>query len=1158
MRNKAITVWAVLLVLAVGRLVAQTGETGSILGSVKDSTGAVIPKATVIVTNTGTGVTSTAITTSVGDYTVLSLIPGEYKVLAQAPGFGKEEATGITLVVAQEARVNLTLKPGDAASATVTVTADAVQLDTDTSAISQLVSSDQVSELPLNGRNFTDLLFIGAGAVTIGGEQSGHPGAGDSISINGSRPESNTYLLDGIMNTDQTVNVPSTVLSIDAIEQFKVLSETYSAQYGMGANQISVISKSGTNKLHGALFEFDRNNAFDAENYFQSGPNLELRQNQFGFVVDGPVRIPWLYNGKDKTFFMANYEGERVIAAQGTGYAAVPTPAELAGDFTAAVTDPSTGKPFPGGTVNGTTYASIIPTDRFSKLANVTIALGYIPPPNCSGCGGNPKNNITFPSTSTLHTNQQTYRIDEDMGRWGRLFGRGSYSTYDSYGYGGIGGPVSGSGAKEINTNWAVGHTLSIGSHIVNQFIMGVMDSYLLNYGASTTQATQASLGLNNVFTNLSSPERVYPTIAWNNQNGENLGGLGGANNAYTYSDNPMWQFSDALSYIHGAHTLTVGADYKRWTLFRGNADNFLGEYTYGDATATGNELADFLLGYYEGANGFMPAPLTTPSSANPSNLHDYNFVYGAAFVQDDWKVNDKLTINAGLRWDIRPIPTSAGNRYLWIDPNNAQGGLCYADPALGTDGVAPAGNGYYEYCGANHPGRTEGDNFGPRAGAAYRLNPRTVVRAGGGIFWDGMEGREMDDSGDLYPYITRQSLSQGTGQSSYLTTNQLWGNYWTPAPAVPADNTFIAVIISDHPKNPFVTQWTLSVERELARNTTLEVNYVGNKGTNLLSRQNINQALPPTNGPACYASQAAAASAGCSVASRFPYPNFATAINSSWIGHNNYNALNFKFEHRAGQVAITSIYTWSKSLDDKSTASDAGSDGQGWQGYLNNHNPELDYGRSDFDVGQRFVTSFVYALPVGRGKQIASHANPFVNAVIGGWEGTGIVTFQQGFSMSINCYDYDGASGVGGLLDIATGFGSNRCNQIGSDAPKKMKFFLPNSPNSAADIAATEALFPDPTPGTFGTSARNIVNEPGIENFVLGLYKNTDITERAKFQLRFEAFNAFNHPQFYSDPSLAPGGNVSINNARDSGSVGEIGAAAQPRILQISGKFIF
>ena len=502
LRNWVLAIGAVLFVLATGRLMAQTVYTGLITGLVKDTTGAVIPNAKVTVTNIATGVQSPTNTTSTGDYTVINLIPGPYKVTAQAPAFDTEQVTGITLVVAQQARVNLTLKPGTA-TATVTVSADAVQLDTDTSAISQLVSAQQITDLPLDGRNFTDLLFIGAGVTTIGGEQSGHPGAGDAISINGSRPESNNYLLDGIENTDQTVNVPSTVLSIDAIDQFKVLSETYSAQYGMGANQISVISKSGTNSYHGALWEFDRNDDFDAKQFFQGTASTpEFRFNQFGYVFDGPVRIPWLYNGKDKTFFMANYEGQRVVDDQNTGYSRVMTPDQLSGCMTTVVTDPTTGKPFPSGNdSNGVSCASLIPPGRFATLSAVTIKLGFIPAPNCpsGGCLSNPLLNISLPSVGTLHANQQTYRIDEDMGKWGRIFARGSYSTYDSYGYGGIGGPISGSGASEINTNWAVGHTINIGSRMVNQFTMGRMDSYLLNYGSNTTNAIQASLGLQNV-----------------------------------------------------------------------------------------------------------------------------------------------------------------------------------------------------------------------------------------------------------------------------------------------------------------------------------------------------------------------------------------------------------------------------------------------------------------------------------------------------------------------------------------------------------------------------------------------------------------------------------------------------------------------------------
>jgi hypothetical protein len=412
-----------------------------------------------------------------------------------------------------------------------------------------------------------------------------------------------------------------------------------------------------------------------------------------------------------------------------------------------------------------------------------------------------------------------------------------------------------------------------------------------------------------------------------------------------------------------------------------------------------------------------------------------------------------------------------------------------------------------------------------------------------------------MDDSGDVYPYVSRQNLQQTSGQESYQTTDQLWPNFSqiqevTGGPTGP--DTFLAVIISEKPKNPLVTQWTFSVERELAKNTTLEVNYVGNKGNRLLARQDINQAYLVSNMTACYTTLPTPAS--CLPSNRRPYPNFVTYIDSSWIGHSNYNALDVKFEHRSSQFAITSVYTWAKDLDDKSTAASAGAEAQGWNGFLNNHNPEADYGRSDFNVGQRFVTSLVYDLPFGRGKHFANQVNPVVDAVIGGWETTAITTFQQGFPTSIQCYDYDGATGTGGLLDIGTGGGINRCDQASADSPKKLKWTL-----NSADFAANEALFPDPTPGTFGLSARNAATSPGIENFVLGLYKNTNISEHVKFQLRFEAFNAFNHPQFDANPEYGfGGGGSSANNVRDSGQLGLIGAADQPRILQLGGKIVF
>src|SRR5436853_3963574 len=353
---------------SVGLLWAQGGAAGAILGSVKDNSGAVVTNASVDVTNTATGVTKRTATTSSGDYTLPYLQPGTYRVTVQAAGFQKFVVDNISLVVGQQARIDATMKPG-AVSESVEVMAAAVTLDTDSAAVSQLVSQRQVDDLPLNGRNFVSLRLIGAGAVETNGEQGQmRQGEGNAISINGGRPTSNNYTLDGLVNTDTSLNTPAVILSQDAIQEFKVQSETYSAEYGFSANQINIVSKSGTNQLHGTAFEFLRNDAFDARSTFQT-TIPELRQNQFGFVLGGPIYVPKVYDGRNKTFFLVNYEGWRI--RNGTnGFFSVPDPAQLSGDFSSSglltvaqgcvpsattfcmPVDPNTGQPFSGNKID--------------------------------------------------------------------------------------------------------------------------------------------------------------------------------------------------------------------------------------------------------------------------------------------------------------------------------------------------------------------------------------------------------------------------------------------------------------------------------------------------------------------------------------------------------------------------------------------------------------------------------------------------------------------------------------------------------------------------------------------------------------------------------------------------------------------------------------
>jgi len=325
-----------LVVSSTGLLYAQAGAYGTILGTVTDNSGAVMAKASVDVANVATNVSKHTETTSSGDFTVPYLTPGTYRVTVEAKGFQKSVVDKISLEVGQEARADVSMKPG-ATTETVEVMAQSVALDTDSAALSQLVSQQQVEELPLNGRNFLQLLFIGAGAVTVGGEQGTmREGEGAGISINGGRPEGNNYTLDGLINTDTSLVTPAVILSTDAIQEFKVESGTYAAEYGYSASQVNIVSKSGTNQIHGSVFEFDRNDAFDALPFATSTDytaavktaNPVLRQNQFGFVVGGPVYIPKLYDGRNKTFFMANYEGWRIINGARVAEE-VPNPAEV-------------------------------------------------------------------------------------------------------------------------------------------------------------------------------------------------------------------------------------------------------------------------------------------------------------------------------------------------------------------------------------------------------------------------------------------------------------------------------------------------------------------------------------------------------------------------------------------------------------------------------------------------------------------------------------------------------------------------------------------------------------------------------------------------------------------------------------------------------------
>jgi hypothetical protein len=1180
-----------------GRLFAQGGATGTILGTVTDTSGAIVPNAKVTVTNTATNVAYRTVTGSAGDYNAPALNPGTYKISVESAGFEKSVTNAITLTVDQKVRVDVSLRPG-AVSETLEVTAQAVTLDTDSAALSQLVSQQQVEELPLNGRNFMQLLLVGAGAVTVGGEQGTmRQGEGNAISVNGGRPEGNNYTLDGLVNTDAALVTPAVILSQDAIQEFKVSSGTYSADQGFSATQINIVSKGGTNTPHGALFWFNRNDAYDAKpfptaNDIISGTptaNPVLRQNQFGFVFGGPVYIPKVYDGRNKSFFMANYEGWRLTngSRQTT---TMPNPAILTGDFSAETYKAPSGSGLPGGllpaygTADCTTLLGLgyncmpvnpatgqpfpnnmIPASvQTGNLGLVATKYGFWQTPTLANQPEGAVNyikNIKFP----LHQNQQTYRGDQNLGKLGSVFFRYTDANYSNQGSYNSGDLIHG---YEIylqqQKSWAVSHTINFGQSSVNNFRFGHLSANAPQGGPTISADAVSALGLSGTFQHFSALQQTWPNVGLSQ-----FASGGGSVNSYSGSDGPTWEFADSFSTIHGKHTLGFGVDYRRWHLIRNLDDDFYGDWGFSGSTVTnnstncpnetglcgtGNAVADMLLGYYNNVGGFVPGPLSPTNTAG--NPQDHVFGYFAPYAMDDWKVTQKLTINLGLRWDFRPAAYEASNHFFWLDTKNANGGLCYADKKLSTDGVAPGGptdgsDPVLRYCGSvPHPGPK--NPFAPRAGFTYRLTPKTVVRGGYGIFYDSAEGREIDDSADIYPYSVRNSLNVTTNSSAPKLSNNMFPAYSTLGPFPLSTLTFIAVIESENPLNPYVQSWTASVQRELSRNTTLEVNYIGTHAVHLLDRRNIAQPYPIPADSLSFCQQQDSSGkyinlkvAPCSNASRLPYPNFTNFyIDSDWHGYSHYNAMNVKFEHRARDLAATVVYSWAQSKDDKSAAAGVGATGAGYQGFMDNHRPQLDYGLSDFDVDQRFVASYVYDLPFGRGAKIASSVNRATDLIIGGWETTGIATFQAGFPYSWTAND------INGVLNS-----------------QFMRANLVSGCNLHANLTAVlqrinPACFTQPALGTYGSLGRNTLRQPGINNFDMGLAKNFHIAEHATFKLSGDFFNAFNHHQYAIGTGAligsGSGGGSSISNSVGSTTAGQIVNASAARVIQVSGKVTF
>jgi hypothetical protein len=704
--------------------------TGQITGTVKDATGAVVPGAVVTATSELTGAKREVTSGRDGNYVIPLLPVSTYSVSASLTGFKAAKRTGVRLSVDQTVRIDVDLQTGDLSEA-VEVQAGALALDSETATVGQVITEKQITDLPLNGRNFLSLLYLGAGAVEAEGEQgSMRQGAGNAISIMGSRPTSNNFMIDGTSNVDTALGTPAAILSIDALEEFKEQTKTYSAEYGFSANQINLVSKSGTNEFHGALFGFMRDESLDAKNFFDP-PDKEkplLDQKQFGGVVTGPII-------KNKTFFLVNYEGSRIERGF-SSFFRVPNPNELQGRFSTTIIDPTTGLPFPNNT---------IPASRFSRLAQVALDQDWYPAPNSDSPLGNYSVVRTLPQTQ----NQFTVRIDQDLGGFGRVYGRYTDTRYENRQTSGNVLDISDQIFIQNAKNWQVSHTWPIHSNLVNSFRLGRVWADAPLKPIACPQSVIDQLANTGLFQNIPDDKRNCPNVGI-----QDYSGTGGPVNAYSASTQPMWDISNTTTWIKGNHTFNFGANFRRWWLQRDLATDFTGNFGFGAGfNLTGSPVADFLLGYYTSASSFQPAGF----SGEVGNPREMNFMYFAPYIQDDWKVSPKLTLNLGLRYDYRSVPYETNDHMGWRNLSYGPGGLLVADPTLQGEGINDGQ--YYQAAGRRNPENPDLYNvFAPRLGFAYRPDEagKTVIRGGWGRFYDSAEGREIDGAADIYPYVSR------------------------------------------------------------------------------------------------------------------------------------------------------------------------------------------------------------------------------------------------------------------------------------------------------------------------------------------------------------------------------------------------------------------
>ncbi len=1066
-------------------------ETATIAGTVTDSTGAVVPHAAVVVTNVRTGIAVKTAATDAGTYVVPSLRPGDYSIAVESKGFQKTIRTGVTLQVAQVARIDVTLQTGGLTEA-VEVVAATPLLDTLTSSRGSVIDQKKIVELPLNGRDYNQLALLSPG-VLPGTPRLASVNFKGVLNVNGNRTFNNVFLLDGVdniwySNSFRGENVQLVQPSIEALQEFKIQTNAYSAEFGRSSGAVvNATIKSGTNTVRGSLYEFLRNDRLDANNFFSNAlgaPKPKRERNQFGGAAGGPLV-------KNRTFWFGDYEGLRDLEGV-PRVRQVPTAAEKAGLFGSAVVDPfASGRPEFSRNAQG---QWVIPRERWDPVGAAIVAL--IPDPNVA-------NSTIFASTpvTDTRTDQFDVRVDHQVSPTMTLFGR--YSFVDTLTF--RPAPLEGLGEGSFNDAFgandmrsqglALGLTWTVSPTLVGDIRFGYSrgDYYTTppNFGVDGA----AAIGLKNV----PSDPAIMGGVPKVNMQG--FDAVGRHTSTPQFQTPRSWNPRATFSLNRGAHFIKFGGEFLHVQTRINDLNATIGRMNF-ENRFTNRAVGDLLLG--------LPSQLALTSYTVMDQGQDMQFY----FVQDDYRILPSLTVNLGLRYEYATPPRERDNQFSNFDPATAT--MVFASDGDVFDRALI------------HPDR---NNFAPRIGFAYNPASHWVVRGGYGVFYTHTvrQGRE-GLLGFNPPYLVDNLLQTGvTGAAAVASAApfRLVDGY----PSGLLDPTTLSPTISRraqdaNQRTPYIQQYNIGVQYELMPDVVLDVAYVGNKGTKLNGFRNLNQRAVITNADG---SQAAGAR---------PYPAFGDI---QWMENrvdSSYNSLQLRLEKRfthglTGNVSYTLGEALSGAPDHISTSSGgAGIDTGVFREPQDGNNLRAEYGPSEFDVRHRFVASYIWELPFGRGRRWGNGWGRAMDLAFGGWQVTGIHVLQSGLALT--------ATLAGANVVNLGGERRARPNLVGDPE-------LPESERTLARWFNTDAFAAFTVPQAFGNAGVGIMRGPGVANFDFTFAKNFQVTDRRYFQFRTEVFNAFNHPNF-GPPNIA----------RDSSGFGQILSAAPARIIQFGVKFYF